>query len=142
MAIQWLRLHTSTTGGTSLIPGQGTQISHATGCSLKRSEQVFFKGSCLQPPPHLASSLLHRLWAPCLHLLSSPVSPILPLSPSITSNSSVACFSLVSTRTEFVFRFCVLLILREISTSGVDGGGNKRCFLLSQKQTMGHSPVE
>ena len=30
LAVQWLRLHASTAGGTDLIPGQGTKIPHAT----------------------------------------------------------------------------------------------------------------
>ena len=30
LVAQWLRLHTSTTGGMGSIPGQGTKISHAT----------------------------------------------------------------------------------------------------------------
>ena len=30
LMVQWLRLRTSTTGRTSLIPGQGTKILHAT----------------------------------------------------------------------------------------------------------------
>ena len=30
LAVQWLRLHTSTAGGVGLIPGQGTKIPHAT----------------------------------------------------------------------------------------------------------------
>ena len=29
LAVQWLRLHTSTAGGTGLIPGQGTEIQTA-----------------------------------------------------------------------------------------------------------------
>ena len=29
LVIQWLRLHASSAGGASLIPGQGTKISHA-----------------------------------------------------------------------------------------------------------------
>ena len=30
LVVQWLRLHASGVGGTSLIPGQGTKIPHAT----------------------------------------------------------------------------------------------------------------
>ena len=29
MEVQWLRLHTCTVGGTSVIPGRGTKIPHA-----------------------------------------------------------------------------------------------------------------
>ena len=36
LAVQWLRLRTSTTGGTGLIPGQGTKIPHAAWCSQKK----------------------------------------------------------------------------------------------------------
>ena len=32
LVIQWLTLHASTAGGTGLIPGQGSKISHATRC--------------------------------------------------------------------------------------------------------------
>ena len=37
-AVQWLRLRTSTAGGKSLIPGQGTKIPHVMWCSQKRIE--------------------------------------------------------------------------------------------------------
>ena len=30
LLVQWLRRHTSTSGGMGLIPGQGTKILHAT----------------------------------------------------------------------------------------------------------------
>ena len=30
LVVQWLRLHTSITGGTGLIPGEGTKIPHAS----------------------------------------------------------------------------------------------------------------
>ena len=33
--VQWLRLHTSTIAGVSLIPGQGTKIPHAPWHSQK-----------------------------------------------------------------------------------------------------------
>ena len=36
--VQWLRLRVSTTGGTSLIPGQGTKILHATQCGQKKKK--------------------------------------------------------------------------------------------------------
>ena len=29
LAVQWLRLHTSTAGGTGSVPGQGTESLHA-----------------------------------------------------------------------------------------------------------------
>ena len=35
LAVQWLRLHTSSAGGAGLIPGQGTRIPHATRHSQK-----------------------------------------------------------------------------------------------------------
>ena len=34
--VQWLRLHTSTAGGVNSIPGQGTNIPHATPCGQKK----------------------------------------------------------------------------------------------------------
>ena len=136
--VQWLRLCASTAEDMGLIPGQETKISHATGCSLKRRSRWLLRAP-------VSSPLL--TWPPLYStgLGSLPPSALLPCiinpapSPFITNNSSVACFSPVLTRTEFVFQFCVL-ILREIPTSG--WRGNKRYFLPSQKQTTGHSPIE
>ena len=40
LAVQWSRLHTSTAGGTGLIPGQGTKILHATArCGQKKKKK-------------------------------------------------------------------------------------------------------
>ena len=39
LAVQWLRLRTSTAGGTGSIPGQGTKIPHAKGNGKKGSKQ-------------------------------------------------------------------------------------------------------
>ena len=36
LVIQWLRLHTSTAGGTGSIPVQGTKIPHAVWRSQKK----------------------------------------------------------------------------------------------------------
>ena len=36
LVIQWLRLRTSTAGGTGLIPGRGTKISHASWYDQKK----------------------------------------------------------------------------------------------------------
>ena len=36
LAVQWLRLRTSTAGGTGLIPGRGTKIPHAVRCGQKK----------------------------------------------------------------------------------------------------------
>ena len=36
LAVQWLRLCTSTAGGMGLIPGQGTKIPHAAPCGQKK----------------------------------------------------------------------------------------------------------
>ena len=38
LAVQWLRLHTSTAGGTVSIPGQGTKIPHAALCGQKKKK--------------------------------------------------------------------------------------------------------
>ena len=38
LAVQWLRLHTATAGGTGLIPGQGTKILHASRCGPKNKQ--------------------------------------------------------------------------------------------------------
>ena len=38
LAIQWLRLHSSNTGVTDLIPGQGTKIPHAMQFSPPKKE--------------------------------------------------------------------------------------------------------
>ena len=35
LAVQWLRLHTSTAGGVGSIPGQGIKIPRAAQCSQK-----------------------------------------------------------------------------------------------------------
>ena len=39
LAVQWLRLCTSTAGVTGLIPGQGTKIPHAVQCSWKKKKE-------------------------------------------------------------------------------------------------------
>ena len=36
LMVQWLRLHTSTTGGADLIAGWGTKIPHASWCSQRK----------------------------------------------------------------------------------------------------------
>ena len=36
LAVQWLRFCASTAGGTGSIPGQGTEIPHATQCGQKQ----------------------------------------------------------------------------------------------------------
>ena len=36
LAVQWLRVHASTVGGTGSIPGWGTKIPHAAGHSQKK----------------------------------------------------------------------------------------------------------
>ena len=38
LAVQWLRLSTSTAGGTGLIPGQGTKILSAVAPSKKQNQ--------------------------------------------------------------------------------------------------------
>ena len=39
LLVQWLRHHTSTSGGMGLIPGQGTKILHATQCDQQNLKQ-------------------------------------------------------------------------------------------------------
>ena len=39
LVVQWLRLHASTVGGTSSIPGQRTKIPHAAQCSQKQTNK-------------------------------------------------------------------------------------------------------
>ena len=36
LAVQWLKLHTSTTGGEGLTPGQGTKILHVKHGAAKK----------------------------------------------------------------------------------------------------------
>ena len=38
LAVQWLRLCTSTAGGTGSIPGQGNKIPHAMQCNQKKKK--------------------------------------------------------------------------------------------------------
>ena len=38
LAVQWLRLCTSTAGGTDSIPGQGNKIPHAMQCNQKKEK--------------------------------------------------------------------------------------------------------
>ena len=45
LAVQWLRLHVSTAGGTGLIPGLGTKILHAAWCGQK----IKFKAIIIHP---------------------------------------------------------------------------------------------
>ena len=40
LAVQWLRLCTSTAGGTGSIPGQRTKIPHAMQCNQKKKKKV------------------------------------------------------------------------------------------------------
>ena len=40
LAVQWLRLHTSTVGGVGSIPDWGTRILHATWCSQKMKKKL------------------------------------------------------------------------------------------------------
>ena len=54
---QWLRLCNSTAEGMGSIPGQGTEIRHATGCSQKGKEIQIEMAQ-----PHLSS--LHPSPAP------------------------------------------------------------------------------
>ena len=46
LAVQWLRLHATTAGGTGSIPGQGTKIPHATWQGQKKKK--FKKTQCCQ----------------------------------------------------------------------------------------------
>ena len=39
MAVQWLRLHAYTEGGTDSIPGWGTKIPQAMECGQKKKER-------------------------------------------------------------------------------------------------------
>ena len=41
LAVQWLRLHTSTARGVGSIPGQGSKIPQATQCSQKENRAEF-----------------------------------------------------------------------------------------------------
>ena len=44
LAVQWLRLCASDTGGVGLIPGWGTKIPHATWSSqIKKNSQIISK---------------------------------------------------------------------------------------------------
>ena len=38
LAVQWLKLRTSTAGGMGSIPGQGTKISHAARCGQNKNK--------------------------------------------------------------------------------------------------------
>ena len=40
MAVWWLRFHTSSAGGTGLIPGLGTKISYAVWHGQKKKVQI------------------------------------------------------------------------------------------------------
>ena len=53
LMVQWLRLRVSTTGGTSLIPGQGTKILHATQCGQKKKSILTESPFQHQPLPLL-----------------------------------------------------------------------------------------
>ena len=41
LTVQWLRLHTSTAGGTGSIPGWGMKIPHAAQPKKKRKKKIF-----------------------------------------------------------------------------------------------------
>ena len=41
-AVQWLRLHASTAGGTGSIPGWGTKIPQAVQCRQKKKKSQFY----------------------------------------------------------------------------------------------------
>ena len=40
LAVQWLRLHASTSGGAGLIPGRGTRIPHAAQSGQKKKKKL------------------------------------------------------------------------------------------------------
>ena len=46
LAVQWLGLHTSTAGGTHLIPGRGTNIPHAHGHKKKKKMPLGEENNC------------------------------------------------------------------------------------------------
>ena len=88
LAVQWLRLCASTTGGTGLIPGQGTKIPRAAQCSQKKKDLSVRRTleenlSSFQAHPglpldfwgggHLASSWFHPgVDAHCLTMVQRP----------------------------------------------------------------------
>ena len=41
LAVQWLRLHSSTAEGAGWIPGQRTKILYATQCGQKIKRKIF-----------------------------------------------------------------------------------------------------
>ena len=49
MAVQWLRLCTSTAGSTGSIPGQGTKILHAARHGQKKQKKVYNLALCRHP---------------------------------------------------------------------------------------------
>ena len=46
LAIQWLKLLTTISGGTGSIPGWGTKILHAAWCGQKKKEKRKKKSIC------------------------------------------------------------------------------------------------
>ena len=80
--VQWLRLCTSSAGGAGLIPGQGTKIPHAVGCSKKKKKKNKKLTSQIMP---LLTEVHCLPWL--VHLPSS--SP--HLSPSSIAQSGTQC---------------------------------------------------
>ena len=82
LVVQWLRLGTSTAGGTGSIPGRGTKIPHASQCSQKKEKDIL-----IPPPPTKGphpSSASSKRWV--LHPLprsSHPGSDHLPPSSQL-----------------------------------------------------------
>ena len=44
LAVQWVRLHASTSGGMGSIPAQGTKIPHATPHNQKKKKKSRVRG--------------------------------------------------------------------------------------------------
>ena len=82
LVVQWLRLCTSTTGGSGAIPGQGTKIPHAT----RRGQKIKLKKK--SDTSHLGTSLVLQWLRICLPIQGTWVQSLVWENPTCTEQLS------------------------------------------------------
>ena len=108
LAVQWLRLCTSTAGGTGSIPGRGTKIPHAAQCSQKEKKKIkVFKDTVLI---HTTSALL--TYPPTCKTPTFPLKLIKtqPLH-AFPDHVFLSLFGTVSLPSFVFLNYCALLLL-------------------------------
>ena len=69
LAVQWLRLHTSSAGGMGSIPGRGTKIPHAVqgGQKKKKTQESLYQGKA-NLPHELGKATYWTCKIPCIQV--------------------------------------------------------------------------